>query len=188
MPTSHWQQLNEIVGTIISVNPKSMLDIGVGFGKYGMLSREYLELWDGRNKYDDWNRIIDGIEAFKQYKNKLYEFIYNNVYYGNVLDILPNINKQYDLILLIDVLEHFDKSDGKKLLELCMKKSANILIATPHNPSKQEDVFDNEYEEHKSKWTKDDFNINDTLIIPNRKSLICLIGKDSNNKSMPSSN
>jgi hypothetical protein len=35
---------------IISVKPFSFLDVGSDFGKYGILCREYLELWDGRER------------------------------------------------------------------------------------------------------------------------------------------
>jgi hypothetical protein len=43
---------------IIALKPKSILDIGTEFGKYGVLCREYLELWDGRQKYEFTRRII----------------------------------------------------------------------------------------------------------------------------------
>jgi hypothetical protein len=52
---------------IVNINPNSVLDIGTGFGKYGLLCREYLELWDGRQNYDKFLRRIDGVEAFESY-------------------------------------------------------------------------------------------------------------------------
>ena len=63
MPSSAPNQINQIVQLMMIVKPQSLLDIGIGFGKFGFLAREYLELWDRRNKYDDWQRRIDGIEA-----------------------------------------------------------------------------------------------------------------------------
>ena len=42
---------------IIALKPFSVLDIGSGFGKYGVLCREYLELWDGRQEYKFLRRI-----------------------------------------------------------------------------------------------------------------------------------
>ncbi len=65
MPTSNPYQINEILEAINITRPRSILDIRVGFGKYGVLAREYLELYDGREKYGDWKRRIDGIEAFE---------------------------------------------------------------------------------------------------------------------------
>jgi hypothetical protein len=82
-------QLNEIVETIILVNPQTVLDVGVGFGKYGVLAREFLELRDGRNQYHDWQRQIDGIEIFADYLTPLHEFVYDQPYVGNSTGIIP---------------------------------------------------------------------------------------------------
>ena len=54
--------------------PDSILDVGMGFGKYGFLSRKYLELFDGREKLNDWKRIIDSIEIFGNYVTPLNKF------------------------------------------------------------------------------------------------------------------
>jgi 16S rRNA A1518/A1519 N6-dimethyltransferase RsmA/KsgA/DIM1 with predicted DNA glycosylase/AP lyase activity len=35
MPSSHSNQINEIIKIALAVQPQSVLDIGVGFGKYG---------------------------------------------------------------------------------------------------------------------------------------------------------
>ena len=43
MPTSQFRQLNEIVEAIVFSKPRSVLDIGVGYAKYGVLTREYLD-------------------------------------------------------------------------------------------------------------------------------------------------
>ena len=179
MPTSHWRQLNEIVDVIVTTNPHLLLDIGVGFGKYGVLAREYLELWDGRNKYNDWQRQIDGIEIFNSYKNPLYSYVYNTIYYGNAIDVLPNISIKYDLILAIDVLEHFNKNDGLKFIDLCLEHGHNVLISTPSHVSKQGTAFNNPHEEHKSSWTVDDFIYPNKFTIPNDRSLLCYLGKDA---------
>ncbi len=43
MPTSHLYQISDILEIISLIRPRSVLDVGVGFGKYGLLAREYLE-------------------------------------------------------------------------------------------------------------------------------------------------
>ena len=52
MPSSQYYHISKIMEMIISLDRKSVLDIGSGFGKFGVLCREYLELWDGRQKYE----------------------------------------------------------------------------------------------------------------------------------------
>jgi hypothetical protein len=179
MPTSHFNQLNEIVELIVLTNPKSILDVGVGFGKYGFLSREYLELWNS-NKYNNWQRQIDGIEVFKDYLTPVHDFIYNHIYIGDAINILPTLTTYYDLILLIDVLEHFNYQNGIKLLTECKKRSRNLIISTPKNIGSQTVSFGNPFETHKFQWRNtyfDDFH--EKFFISNEYSIICFIGKDS---------
>lgn len=180
MPSSHYFQLNEIVDLIFRTNPRKLLDIGIGFGKYGFLAREYLELWDGRDIYNDWKRQIDGIEAFDSYITPVHQHIYNTIYKGNALHILPEMKEHYDLVLMIDVLEHFTFEEGLKILESCKRISSNILISVPKVVSAQETFSGNPFEEHKCQWKKKDFSVfSEKFFLPNPGSLICYAGSDS---------
>jgi hypothetical protein len=179
MPTSHPYQINELTKLIMLVDPKSLLDIGVGFGKYGFLSREYLELWNGKEKYGDWKRQIDGIEAFKEYITPVQNYVYNHIYIGNAIEVLPTLKTHYDLILLIDVLEHFDYDGGIKLLEECQKNARNIVVSTPRKMEPQPAFFENEFEKHRFQWQKKHFcNFPNALFIPNFESIIVFMGVD----------
>jgi 2-polyprenyl-3-methyl-5-hydroxy-6-metoxy-1,4-benzoquinol methylase len=131
MPSSQHYHISKIVSLIITLNPGSVLDIGTGFGKYGMLCREYLELWDGRKKYSEFMRRIDGIEAFEDYITPVHRFVYNNMYIEDALKIVDKLDFKYDLILLIDVLEHFEKSTGRSFLEKMLQLHGGVLVSTP---------------------------------------------------------
>ncbi|MCX6245430.1 MAG: class I SAM-dependent methyltransferase [Bacteroidetes bacterium] len=180
MPSSHSFQLNEIMELIIETNPGKLLDIGVGFGKFGFLSREYLELWDPAASYTSRKHQIDGIEAFPDYLTPVHHQIYDTIYTGNALDILPGISEKYDLILMIDVLEHFTREDGMKVLELCRQKSRNVLVSVPRVMSVQEEIYGNTFETHRYNWKKKDFSfIPDKFFRYNFKSVICYIGEES---------
>ncbi|HSX02868.1 MAG TPA: class I SAM-dependent methyltransferase [Candidatus Saccharimonadia bacterium] len=181
MPTSHLYQINEIVELILTTKPSSMLDVGVGFGKYGFLAREYLELWDGREKYDDWTHRIDGIEVFKEYLTPVHEYIYSNLFIGNAQDILPTMrDKQYDLILLMDVVEHFDYDEAMSLIREAQRVGRNLLISTPKDIGTQTDSFGNVHETHKFQFTlKQLRELGPSYAVPNVHSLICLVGPDA---------
>jgi len=180
MPSSHHYQLNEILELIIETNPAKVLDIGVGFGKYGFLSREYLELWDPDAAYGERKRQIDGIEAFEAYLTPLHRLIYDHIFIGNAREVLLKLTDRYDLILMIDVFEHFNYQDGLKVLEECRRCGQNILISVPKIMSIQADVYGNPYETHRYNWKKKDFSaIPDKFFLYNFKSTICYIGKDS---------
>jgi hypothetical protein len=57
---------------VFELDPYSILDIGTGFGKYGVFCREYLELWDGRQNYHEFLRKIDDVEAHGKYITPLH--------------------------------------------------------------------------------------------------------------------
>ena len=179
MPTSHSFQLNEIVMLIKESQPKSVLDVGVGFGKYGFLAREFLDLWDGREKYSDWRVRVDGIEVFEEYLTPVHKFVYNKIHIGNALETLPKLKERYDLILLIDVVEHVERDEAIKLLKQCAKIGRDMIISTPKDIGIQTDSFDNHFETHKFQWQAKDIREvtqADYFCVPNRHSFIYFVG------------
>lgn len=180
MPSSSSSQISVIVQLISLTNPQSLLDIGVGFGKYGFLAREYLELWDGRERYSEWTRRIDGVEAYHEYLTPIHRLIYNDLYEGNALDVIKELTFRYDLALLIDVLEHFEAADGERLLREVRGKARNLLISTPKHPGHQDAAFGNPFEKHLSEWTTKGFNVlGEFAVIPNPDSLIIYAGDEA---------
>jgi len=177
VPTSNFFQINQIVQTIYHLKPNSLLDVGVGFGKYGFLAREYLELWDGRDDYDQWTRRIDGIEVFPDYLTPIHNIVYDNIYVGDALELVPALETHYDLVLLIDIIEHFTHDEGRRLLADCLRIGNNVLIATPKDITQQETTFSNPYERHRSQWQKWHFEkYEQQCQIDNTQSFIYLIG------------
>ena len=184
MPTSHFQQLNEIMRLVAICKPKSVLDIGVGFGKYGMLCREYLELWT------DYNRIlsslslgfkyrIDGIEVCRRYLTPMHDYIYDQIFQGDALEVLPTLKHHYELILLIDIIEHFRFDDGLKVLKMCGEIGDNVIVSTPREFKPQNPEFGNEFEIHRSHWELSDFDdFRPVFEMPQDESLIVFFGKD----------
>ncbi len=180
MPTSHPRQLNEIVELIRRFDPERILDIGCGFGKFGFLAREYLEVWDGESSYGKWTRTIDAIEGFSEYLTPIHEFVYDHVASANAREVLPSLDARYDLILMIDILEHFDRADGLAILRQCARLARNTIVSTPKDIGDQEDVFENELETHRSQWRYRDFDeLPNRSFLANRKSIICCFGDDA---------
>ncbi|HIE06126.1 MAG TPA: hypothetical protein EYP58_04925 [bacterium (Candidatus Stahlbacteria)] len=179
MPSSNFYQLNEILELIFLTKPETTLDVGVGFGKYGLLAREYLELWDGREKYRDRQRKIDGIEVFTEFLTPLHDYIYDKIFVGDALEILSSLKNNYDLVLLIHILEHFSYEKGIKLIEQSIEHSRNLIISVPKTFSAQKDSFGNPYEVHKFHWKEKHFNcFANKFFIRNPYNIICYVGED----------
>lgn len=157
MPVSYYQIAPIILDHVIAEHPATVLDVGIGFGKYGMLVREVLDLPYERYDQKDWLVQIDGVEIHEGYKNPIYEYIYKNLYYGNIQDMLPSLGK-YDVILLLDLIQNFTEQEGKELIkELLLKTNKALLITTPLYPHSQPYYLDNPHEKHIRRWSQIDF-------------------------------
>ena len=166
MPFSYSNQLSTIIGFAEQQNPGALLDIGVGMGQYGFLLRTNLEninLFeiDGSNAHqrskDQWKVRIDGIEGYAGYITAVHEYSYTNLMIGDALKLLSTLrNKTYDLVLAIDILEHFHKEQGIIFLKECQRVSRDsVLVSTPKEFVAQE-VLANPLENHRSHWTEED--------------------------------
>ena len=158
MGTSNWQNISYNIDLIKKLDPKSILDIGVGFGRWGILFREFLEIWGERNYSGKWNRTIDGVEIFPGYIKDYHKYFYNNIYNEDALEFIKRTDKNYDLINCGDVIEHFNKKDAEEFIGACLNKSRYLLINIPiGNNWKQGAINDNEHEKHLSTWHNTDF-------------------------------
>lgn len=140
---------------VMQVNPATVLDIGIGFGKWGFLCREYLDVANHRYHRKDWKTVIHGCEAFPEYATPLYEYVYDHIYYGDILSFLDEL-PQYDLAILGDVIEHFPKAVGQQLLNRLVDKCKFVLVSSPTRFFEQE-LFNNPFEQHQSLWGLGDF-------------------------------
>jgi predicted TPR repeat methyltransferase len=163
MPFSYSSQLSTIVGYAEQRQPRSVLDVGVGMGQYGFLLRtnlEHVHLFDvqgptaRQRPKSEWRVTIDGIEGFAGYLTPVHEYAYNRVLIGDALAILPTLPADaYDLVLAIDVLEHFASADAARFItELKRVAAGAVLISTPKAVIAQE-VEANPFENHRSHWT-----------------------------------
>lgn len=177
MPTSQHYQVSKILDLIININPQAVLDVGTGFGKYGFLCREYLDIWEGKQDYKKFTRRIDGIEVFPDYLTPVHAFVYDEVLIGNALDVVESLKRSYDLALLIDVLEHFEKPDGIRLLKSLLGKTRFLAVSVPKDIGEQGEMFHNSHEAHLATWVPRDFlALSPMILIPDRVSYLVLLG------------
>jgi len=142
---------------ILHHNPKSILDVGVGYGKWGLLCRELLESWQKRIYPGRWEVWIDGVEICREYIKKfpwLLEF-YDMIYIEDISspECMP-LQFDYDLCICGDVLEHIEKPSAIETIKRLQKKCKAILVSLPCGEGWLDNVIagDNPYEKHKSVW------------------------------------
>ena len=180
MPSSRCNHIPIVLGIVRELAPRSILDVGVGFGKWGHLFREYTDIAaaetdPARYQRENWQVRLDGIEGYAPYITPMHRYLYDRLYVGDMRSKIHELG-QYDLIFLGDVIEHVEKADGQALLRACLAHARlAVLITTPAHPITQGPVCNNELEVHRSFWTTDEFRAlgrcvqarddNDTLIV-----------------------
>jgi SAM-dependent methyltransferase len=149
MPSSTFSAISPIMEAVQMIKPTSVLDVGCGYGKYGFLCREYIEIW---KKVE---AIIDAIEVFGPYIEETKERgIYDHIFQGEAITLLKLMpDKIYDLILAIDILEHFDEKDGNEFLDEIKRIGKSAIICTPTTMRPQGAEYGNIYETHRKQWS-----------------------------------
>jgi hypothetical protein len=178
MPVSDYRQISEVLHMVVQIRPKRILDVGIGFGKWGVLCREVLDISGGRLRPDDWQTTIEGIEIFQQYQNKIWEFAYDNVQIGNALQLIDTAAR-YDLILVCDVLEHFDKRTGEAFLDKLLHHADIVIVTSPRGFVAQGAEFGNVHETHRSGWSQRDFVHLPHLYRDNAGGFMAIVALDS---------
>jgi hypothetical protein len=138
MPTSEHWQIPWIVDLIAREQPASVLDLGAGYGKYGVMAREYAT-----------PSRLDAVDA-----NPPRYPVYDHVYLGDLRQLerlLPADAPRYDLALFVDAIEHLEKAEAWTLLETLTRRARRVLVATPWGFRPQE-VPGQPYETHRSGW------------------------------------
>lgn len=176
MGTSNWQNVSFCVDLIRRINPRSILDVGIGFGRWGIISREFLDVWNGRVDKNSWNIQIEGIEAFPANIENYHKEFYSKIWEEDARDFFKSCSTNYDLVIFGDVLEHFYKDEGYKLLDTALHLAEHVMINIPIGENwEQGCLYGNEYEEHKSEWEVEDFN---RYLIVRKKVFKDFIGRD----------
>lgn len=137
------------MGEIQRLSPKSVLDIGVGFGLYGVICRQLLDGQHGRLRRADWKACIIGYEAWKPYENICWD-CYSGMNIAPLM-IVDVFQFGYDLVLMIDVLEHFEAERGREILRKLVAQNKHVIVSVPNGVMEQGETFGNPFEAHK--WT-----------------------------------
>lgn len=172
MGSSHHLQISKIVNIFLLTRPQKILDIGTGFGKYGFLAREYLD------PLHENGTVIDAIEGFGDYISPVHRHVYDEIHIGDANKLIDEIDKTYDLVIMIDVLEHFTQENGDAFLHKVLSDHKAMLISTPKYVGVQTDQR-NDLQAHKSQWSRQDFQkLGHCFFISDPISHVVYISKD----------
>lgn len=154
MPTNPYLHIHAFVCFLDIAKPSSILDVGVGNGKIGFIARDYLDVSSQRRYLKkDWDTRIDGIEIFDDCIQDHQRSIYDEIHLGNAFEVIDSLGA-YDMIVLGDVLELFEKKAALALLDKCVEHTNEWLIicVALGEEWRQPGLHDNPHERHRSFW------------------------------------
>src|SRR5687767_10146429 len=149
MPSSRPNTIPTVINLLRQLKPRSVLDVGVGFGKWGHLFREYTDINEAerdpaRYRRKNWRVRIDGIEGHAAYLTPMHRYLYNAIHIGDARALLKKLPR-YDLVFMGDIIEHLEKPAGFRLLREALKiANKAVLVTTPKFETGQSDLCGNE--------------------------------------------
>ncbi|HXT39939.1 MAG TPA: class I SAM-dependent methyltransferase [Candidatus Angelobacter sp.] len=185
MPSSRPNTIPTVIHLVRQLRPKSILDVGVGFGKWGHLFREYTDINEAeqdptRYRRKNWRVRIDGIEGHAAYLTPMHRYLYDRIHIGDAGELMKKLPR-YDLVFMGDIIEHFEKRAGLRLLRDALKKAGKaVIVTTPKYETGQADLCANELERHRSLWSAKDFERfkRATVKTIDRATLLAVLHKD----------
>ncbi len=158
MPVSTTVHISHCLDRILRLHPSSVLDVGCGFGLWGFLCREYLDVMQGQVQPAQWRIRIDGIELFEPYIQDHQRALYSSIQIGDIRELAAEAG-HYDLIIAGDVIEHLEKDEGERVIaQLQAKARKALLINIPIGEGwEHPEQYGNPGELHRSTWYEYDF-------------------------------
>jgi SAM-dependent methyltransferase len=171
MPIGSYAVVPHLAHALAVRQPRTVLDLGIGFGGGGAIVREWLDLG-----VRPWRTFLVGVEVWPDYRGPLWD-LYNVVLTQSIETFVAASVELFDCVMLNDVLEHFEKPAGLALLAAIKRLVAPggmLLVSTPFDFFEQGAVYGNEYERHRSLWTADELTGRGfTVEIVGRPDFLC---------------
>jgi predicted nicotinamide N-methyase len=143
-----WLTFDSLTQHVVkTINPKRILDIGAGGGKYGALLKNVVP-----------ECALTALECDEVAFPQLREVGYHQILPITADKLYERSGDLYDVVILGDVIEHMLHSQGRDLLEFLNYRSRYLIISTPECMPMSRPIF---FEGHNSLWRPDSFGWHD---------------------------
>jgi hypothetical protein len=149
--SSSLRHVRLITDTVLALAPRSVVDLGMGTGKYGFLLREQHDFARVHWGEEPWRLRLVGVEGYESYVTEVQRKVYDEVVVADVREFLARTDERFDVALALDVLEHFQPADGEACVAAALERAKHLVVLTPRGFYKQEG-HDNTLERHLSWW------------------------------------
>ena len=146
MPYSSGGYDAEVGDFIRLAQPRAVLDIGAGAGKYGAIVKQASP-----------GTHVTALEPDSDYVERFgLGDIYDTVLVADAEALMQDVDAEFDVVILGDVIEHLRKSAGIDLLNFLVYRARTILVIFPLR-HRQGSYEGHVQEAHVSVWRESDF-------------------------------
>lgn len=166
MPIGAYMAVPHLATTLIAHRPARVLDLGLGFGMNGVAVRQWLDLGVLPR-----STFLAGVEVWPNNRSPLWD-VYDVIYLQSIEEYLFNTTDKFGMIILGDVIEHFEKEAGQAILgqvEQRLTPGGIVFVSTPDGDMPQGAAHGNPYESHRSGWREVDFAVRGYRILLSSK-------------------
>ena len=142
---------NEIEKIVNLVNPKTILELGCGKGKFRKIIQDPLISIKAVQKTFTLTDI-----------NYLKNIGYNDIFDNDILDYFKvGFDEYYDMIVALDVIEHFLHSDAISIIRFALYRSDYLLLVWPskHPQNAESHQFDRHRTSFELKEVTESFDV-----------------------------
>lgn len=171
METQSHLNITDVLEIIRKIDPVKILDVNVGFGRWGILCRELLERDSFGNvrRPDFWNIKIDGIEKLEgNHLHNYHDVFYDNIYRQDIYGFLKSHVSLYDLTIFSEILECTAKEIAIDMITNAMDISRFILVYVRLGNHNENHIIKDKI---LSTWEEEDFsnyNVINKIILRDR--------------------
>lgn len=138
---------DEAVAAVLSATqPRTVLDVGCGAGKYGRIVRASLDA-----------TVLVGYEPERSYVTRFgLRKLYDEVRVQQIQDAIRVPSEHFDMCIFGDSLEHLPKSAGSDVIHFFLYRSSFIVVVAPLEYL-QDNGEQERFEAHLSSWNPMEF-------------------------------
>jgi len=182
MMTSFVENIPVILNIAVALKPRRILDVGSGFGKFGLLLAEaLLSLQSESGELEPTPEFrIDCVEQCDfMIRQPAHDALYLRHYHQDLFSVpLDDDFALYDLILLIDVVEHHEKAKILRWIRDARVAAprSRLIVSTPKKVCfYKEHYYGRDCPLHVSQWAWADFEPFPHEFVDTKNSYIAVI-------------
>lgn len=165
MPISDYRHIPQVLDEVYALQPERTIELGIGFGKWGVLLREVLDAMYGRCSPQSWKRQIWGVEGWRDYQNPCWD-VYSGVDVNDFRTEWTWPLAGWDLVMMMDSLEHLEPEEGREFLARLVELNKRVIVSVPNGYMPQDEaVYGNELEKHRTTFHGPEFDIYDHKVL-----------------------